>query len=42
MSKFLKLAAIKLAYPEIKGIEIMDKNTYSLISRGANALHFAG
>ena len=34
MSKFLKLAAIKIAYMEIKSIEINYINTHSLIDRG--------
>ena len=34
MSKVLKLEAIKLAYPEIKGIDIDNINTHSLRSGG--------
>ena len=39
MSKLLKLAAIKLSYPEIKGIYIKDINTHYLRAGGSNALY---
>ena len=37
MSKTLRLAAIKVSYPEIKVIGIKDINTHSLRARVANA-----
>ena len=42
MSKVLKLAAIKLAYLEVKGIYIKDINTHSLRSGVTNAIHLEG
>ena len=42
MSKVLKLAAIKLAYLEVKGIYIKDINTHSLRYGITNALHLEG
>ena len=41
MPKALKLASIKLAYQEIKGIEITDINTHLIRAIGRFALHLA-
>ena len=41
MPKALKLASIKLAYKEIKGIEITDINTHLIRAIGRFALHLA-
>ena len=42
MSKALKLEAIKLSHPEIKGIKIKDLKTHSLRALGGNDLYLAG
>ena len=42
ISKALKLAAIKLDYPEIRGIETKDINTHYLRATRGNVLYLEG